>query len=141
MKQVAYDEVYLDAMLQKTRYLFQLIARNTENPFRGISAYMTSSYRKYMDMGNPLYLNKTPKQILGSMGMPNRTDLDISEQYDEMILVWMADVYTYLQWKYNLSSEKIVEKLKPEELYRMFSPLHETSLANAVDKIKKIYEL
>lgn len=141
MTQVAYDEVYLDAMLQKIRYLFKLIARNMENPFPGITAYMNSTYRMYMDMGNPLYLNKTPKQILGSMGLPNRTDLDISEQYDEVILAWIADVYTYLQWKYNLSSKKIVEKIEPEKLYEMFSPLHETSLSNAVDKVKQIYGL
>lgn len=102
---------------------------------------MNSTYRKYMDMGNPLYLNKTPKQILGSMGLPNRTDLDISEQYDEMILAWIADIYTYLQWKYNLSSEKIAEKIEPEKLYEMYYPLHETSLSNAVDKVKKIFEL
>ena len=61
-----------------------------------------------MDMGNPLYLNKTPKQILGNMGIKVENTFEISETYDEFILAWMADVYIYLQWKYNLPSEENV---------------------------------
>lgn len=85
MNNVAYDEVYLDGMMQMTRYLFKLIARNTEDPFAVISEYMRSEYRKYMDMGNPLYLNKTPKQILGNMGIEVENTFEISETYDEFI--------------------------------------------------------
>lgn len=141
MNNVAYDECYLDGMIQKTRYLFKLIARNQVEPFQIISEYMKSTYRKYMDTGNPLYLNKTPKQILSSIGVQVKTGLDINENYDEFILEWMADVYTYLQWKYNLSSGDVVEKIKPEKLYRKYSPLHETSLSNAAEKLKEIYQL
>ena len=52
---------------------------------------------------------------------------------------WMADIYTYLQWKYNLSSFSIADKIQPEELYDKYSPLHETSLGNAAEKLIKIY--
>lgn len=141
MNKVAYDECYLDSMIQKIRYLFKLLARNKKNPFPAIEDYMKGTYRKYMDMGNPLYLNKTPKQIMGSIGIDGKMDLEISKNYDEFILAWMADVYTYLQWKYNLSSEEIVEKIKPEELYYKFSPLHEASLENCAEKLKEIYQL
>ena len=90
-----------------------------------------------MDEGNPLYLNKTPKQILGEMGIRIDSELQISEKYDEFILAWMADIYTYMQWK----SEKIAEKIRPEDLYKKYYPLHEASIENAVDKLKKIYSL
>ena len=92
-------------------------------------------------MGNPLYLNKTPKQILGNMGIAVKTEFEINEKYDECILEWMADVYTYLQWKYNLSSEEIVKKIEPEQLYQKYFPLHETSLSNCAEKLMKIYRL
>lgn len=141
MSKTAYDECYYDSMIQKNRYLFDLIARNEDKPFEVIKAYMKSDYRKAMDRGNPLYLNKTPKQILGSMGIKVDLKADISERYDEFILEWMADVYTYMQWKYNLMSEDIVEKIKPEELYGKYSPLHEASLQNGVEKLRKIYGL
>lgn len=141
MSKVAYDESYLDSMIQKIRYLFKLLARNKVSLFQSIQDYMKGTYRKYMDMGNPLYLNKSPKQIMESIGVEGKMELEISEHYDEFILEWMADVYTYLQWKYNLSSEEIVEKIKPEELYKKYSPLHEASLANSAEKLKEIYQL
>lgn len=110
MNKPAYDEAYLENMLQKTRYLFRLIARNCINVFSVVSDYMKCDYRKYMDEGNSLYLNKTPKQILGSMDIHICKGADISQEYDEFILEWMADIYTYMQWKYGISSEDIVKK-------------------------------
>lgn len=141
MSKVAYDESYYDTMAEKTRYLFKLMARNTENPFPAVTAYMESGYRQNMDKGNPLFLNKTPKQILEELKIPVKNLFEISEKYDESILVWMADVYTYLQWKYNLRSGEIVRKIPPEELYRKYSPLHEAPLSNCAEKLKAIYHL
>lgn len=105
-------------MFQKTRYLFKLMARNRLNVFSVIRDYMTGDYRKYMDMGNPLYLNKTPKRILGNMGYTINPDSDISMKYDEMILEWMADIYVYMQWKFGLWSAEIVDRIKPDDLYK-----------------------
>ena len=131
MKSLAYDECYLDMMFQKTRFLFKLIARNRLDVFSVITDYMRGLYRKYMDMGNPLYLNKTPKQILGDLGYRVDMNADLSLDYDEMILEWMADIYVYMQWRYKLWSARIVETVKPETLYKMYYPLHEASIANA----------
>ena len=136
----AYDECYLDSMLQKHRYLYKLIVRNCEDAFDVITEYMNGQYRKNMDAGNPLYLNKTPKQILGSMGIQVNLDAPISETYDEFILEWMADLYTYMQWKYDFSSSDIVKKLPPKELYSMYFPLHEASIEKGVEKLKKRFE-
>ena len=118
MKSLAYDECYLDMMFQKTRFLFKLIARNRLDVFSVITDYMRGLYRKYMDMGNPLYLNKTPKQILGDLGYRVDMNADLSLDYDEMILEWMADIYVYMQWRYKLWSARIVETVKPETLYK-----------------------
>lgn len=135
----AYDVCYLDGMYQKTRYLFKLIARNCEDVFGVITDYMEGEYRKRMDEGNPLYLNKTPKQILGDLGIRIKNDEQISEDYDEFILEWMADIYTYMQWKWSLSSEDIVKKIKPEDLYLKYDPLHEASVENGAEKLRGIY--
>lgn len=141
MRMKAYDECYLNGMLQKHRYLYKLIARNCENTFDIIVQYMNGDYRRNMDQGNPLFLNKTPKQILKSMNINIDEGAEISEKYDEFILEWMADIYTYMQWNYNLSSEWIVKKIEPEELYSMYYPLHETSIENGVEKLKKRFEV
>ena len=139
MCRTAYDEAYLDSMMQKTRYLFKLIARNCPDVFGTITDYMNGEYRRYMDMGNPLYLNKTPKQILGSLHISVDPAKDISETYDEFILEWMADMYTYLQWKYNISSSEIISRIKAEELYKKYFPLHEASIENGAEKLKTMY--
>lgn len=141
MKKPAYDECYLDMMIQKGRYLFKLIGRNCGDVFCMITEYMKSDYRKYMDMGNPLYLNKTPKQILGNMGLHVDVNADINEKWDEFILEWMSDIYVYLQWYYGIYSSDIAEKIKPEKLYSMYHPLHEASVSNACGKLIKIYGL
>ncbi len=135
----AYDECYLDGMFQKIRYLFKLIARNCDDVFGVITDYMEGEYRQRMDEGNPLYLNKTPKQILGSLDILIHNLTEISEEYDEFILEWMADIYTYIQWSYNISSKEIVKRIEPEELYSKYDPLHETSIKNGVEKLLEIY--
>lgn len=135
----AYDESYLDSMMQKTRYLFRIIARNSQQAFDVITDYMTSDYREYMDMGNPLYLNKTPKQILSSIGFDADFNAEISDLYDEFIFDWMADIYTLLQWQYGLWSKDIVKRIPPGILYKKYNPLHEASLENGIRKLYDIY--
>ncbi len=99
---------------------------------------MSGEYRAHMDQGNPLYINKTPKQILGDIGVALNENTEPSEKYDEFILDWMADIYTYMQWEYELSSKEIVAKIEPEELYKKYFPLHETSVENGVKKLLHI---
>jgi len=135
----AYDECYLNSMFQKGRYLFKLIGRNSDNAFEVIDQYMQSEYRKYMDAGNPLYLNKTPKQILGAMGIEIHNWDEISEQYDEFILEWMADIYTYMQWKYGYQSADMIMLITSKELYHKYYPLHEASIEAGTEKLRKIY--
>lgn len=57
--------------------------------------------------------------------------------YDEFILEWMADIYTYMQWKWNLPLKDIVQGVGPAELYGKYYPLHEASIENGADKLRK----
>ncbi len=139
MSRPAYPEDYLESMRIKTKYLFRLIARNCPDVFGVIRQYMECEYRGYMDMGNPLYLNKSPKQILGSLSVRIDPSKEIADGYDEFVLEWMADIYTCMQWKYALASARIVERIPPEKLYGMYDPLHETSVKNGVEKLVEIY--
>ena len=45
-----------------------------------------------------------------------------------------------MQWKCEILSSKIAAKIKPEELYSLYNPLHETSLENSIEKLKTIYK-
>lgn len=138
MRAPAYNKIYLDSIMLRDRYLFRLIGRNSDDAFSIITQYMNSDFRRYMDMGNPLYLNKTPKQILGSLNFPFDAHAEISWTYDEFILDWMADIYNYMQWKYAILSSEIAAHIPPKQLYNMYYPLHEASLSNGADKLMQI---
>lgn len=139
MNKPAYDQCYLDDMYLKIRYLFKLIARNCKEPFSVICQYMNGEYRRGMDLANPKYLNKTPKQILGDLNISVDLDAFISEQYDEFVLEWMADIYTYLQWHYGLYSSEIVQKITPDNLYQDYYPLHEASITRGAEKLYSLF--
>lgn len=139
MSRPAYDRIYLESMRTKIKYLFKLIARNCPDVFDKIKHYMEGEYRRYMDGGNPLYLNKSPRQILGSLGVSADPKAGLNDSYDEFILEWMADIYTCMQWKYNIPSAEIVGVIIPEKLYGIYDPLHETSLEAGMEKLMKIY--
>lgn len=64
---------------------------------------------------------------------------EIRDEYDEFILEWMADIYTYMQWKYAYPSADIVAVIKPDELYDKYYPLHETSVEAGAERLRKIY--
>lgn len=104
----AYDESYLDSMIQKTRYLFRLIGRNCKNPFEVITEYMSGDYRAKMDNGNPLYLNKPQKQILGNMNISIKASVASSK---ESFLP--GRVYFFRHMGYNISRDK--ENLSSKE--------------------------
>ena len=75
------------------------------------------------------------REIMEELDIRIQNDSEINEKYDEFILEWMADIYVYMQWKYDLSSAEIIEKTTPESLYQKYYPLHETSIENGVRKL------
>lgn len=48
-------------------------------------------------------------------------------------------MYVLLQWKYNLSSSFIDEKIPAQAMAHAYNPLHETSYKNAVEKLQNKY--
>ena len=53
--------------------------------------------------------------------------------------IWKANIYTCLQWKYNIPSAEIVNRITPEKLYEIYHPLYEASLENGMDKLMKVF--
>ena len=62
------------------------------------------------------------------LGVSIQSGHETDEKYDEFILEWMADIYVYMQWEYDLSSSEIVAKLTPEKLYKQYYPLQKLLL-------------
>lgn len=132
---IAYDKEYLIGTMNLIRLVFiQMNEINDLNIYNQIDAYMrTSDVRKKMDEGNWSALMKGWKQVYNSV------DFSIckadNEKSDDAMLHWLADIYTYWQWRYSLSSKDISEKCNAEMLSKLYYPLHETSIQNACEKL------
>ena len=108
--------------------------------YEQIDSYMqTSEIRKRMDEGNWSALMKGWIQVYNSVDLSN---CHAGEKTDLIMLHWLADIYTYWQWKYNSSSKEMNTRCNTKTLSQLYYPLHETSIQNACEKLQhKFFEL
>lgn len=138
----AYPQEYLESIVGITEFLFdKFISFDEYDYFSCVTEYMFNSYvRKGMDKGNPSALNKGIKQLINSVDFTvcRRTE-NSNSVIDGFVSNWIADIYVVMQWKYNIASSEIIQKLPCEELYKLYNPLHEASIEVAIDKLYKLY--
>ena len=134
----AYEKNYLDQNMKLHRLLFKMYKQSEFDLFECISEYLkTSKIRKNMDNGNWSALNKGVNQLWNSISYSNISKKKID--YSNVDTDWMANIYTFFQWKYDIMSEKICEKIPPKTLDSKYNPLHETSIQNACEKLYSCY--
>lgn len=139
----AYDKAYLEGVCNVTKTAFSCLVESNYDFFDAVDAYMqTSEIRQKMDAGNWSALMKGHKQLLNSIDYANcKPNIENEDKIDMIMYRWIADIYVYLQWMYNLPSKAISLRVNARELYRIFTPLHETSIKNACEKIFNKYKL
>lgn len=136
----AYDKIYLHSVVYHSQALFRIMSDRDEDLFDAIRLYMISFQRMLMDRGNPLAINKTPKQLISRMYDNYQLKSgNKAGSYDKFILNWMARIYVRLQFETCMSSMHIVNVLKPEWLYKHYYPLHEASIETTLRKIDEIF--
>lgn len=135
----SYDPFYLTGILKLTRFLFHKFIESGYDFFDATKRYMEySPIRQKMDQGNCSALNKGINQLYHSVDFTDVPKSDNSD-IDGIMSDWIADVYVYIQWRYQVSSADLVRHLPPEELCQLYYPLHETSLAAACEKLYQRY--
>jgi len=139
-KRPAYDEMYLSDVMKVHRYLFELMEQCKQyDTLSMIDSYMRfSKIRKKIDSGNWSALNKSGKQLYNDIPLQFCKERGI-EEYDDIILDWIADMYVLLQWKYNLPSAYISFTLPADKMKEAYFPLHETSYNNSCEKLYHKY--
>ena len=113
--------------------LFDLIAESEYDAFAMIEGYASTKCRKRADEGEPYYVFRQAtnqfNDILMEGDIPSKK-MDV----DPVVLHWLADFYLYGFYEKDLSFEQSMDRINPNWLYNHYSPLHETSIANAWDK-------
>lgn len=136
----AYDEAYLSSMIKLHCLLFSKINELDYDTCTIIDLYMrTSVIRSKMDKGNWSALNKGYKQLLNDIDYSQYNPETNIQKLDMVMLHWIANIYVLLQWKYNISSKEISERLPCKELMNLFSPMHEISEKRACEKFYHLY--
>lgn len=137
----AYDSSYLEDVEDVHTLLFLKLNEIEQYSLCSmIDEYMQhSEIRKKMDKGNWSALNKGYKQLLHSIDFTRCKPKADNTEYDNILLEWVAHVYVMLQWKYNIPSKTISQKVPAELMMKLYNPLHETSYPNACEKIYKKY--
>ena len=134
---VAYDRYYLVPTMNLIRLVFvQMNEINNLNIYDQIDSYMRNSeIRARMDTGNWSALMKGWKQVYNSVNL--RVCHEDNVKSDTAMLHWLADVYTYWQWRYCVKSADISKRCDARQLTQLYYPLHETSIQNACEKLHK----
>ena len=134
----AYDDVYLDEIMETQGLLFELLPTLVQNIDMSdfISRYMKSETRAYIDMAYPYVCTKDFDMIyefyVQREGFaPKLTDVVL----DEVALNWIGQFYALYQWKYDTTSREIIEKIPLEAMYKVYPGLHDLDLDLAVTRI------
>ncbi len=132
--QGAFPREYLEPLMMLTRYAFKKWNESDIDIFSAVDEYMKNSWvRQGMDRGLSPYLNKGVNQVVNSI---NKENCEKSEKpLSDSIVYFLADIYTYLQWRYRLSSKEIIQKIPSRLLASMYMPLHEVSISKACEKL------
>ena len=135
----AYDRFYLSGIMKLTRFLFHEFIKSGHDFYGAVKLYMEKSpIRLKMDQGSWSALNKGIRQLYHSVDIET-VPPNTNNYMDGILSDWMADVYTYMQWRYRLSSAVLVRILPPELLGEAYYPLHETGLSVACEKLYMKY--
>jgi hypothetical protein len=134
----AYSDVYIGDIMNEQGLVFHDIREALpgvdEKWF--IVSYMKSNIRRLLDHANPKFANMpSPELIIYFIDRECDGKYEIGEQWGGFLPSWTGTMYAFYQWRFNVSSAKLVEMLPLSEMERIFPTLHQTDWEVAAQKI------
>ena len=137
----AYSELYLDEIMNTQGDVFNDIRKALpgidEKWF--ITEYMKGRVRRLLDHANPKF---------AAMPSPELIDYFIEEEQDGkykrgepwggFLPMWSGMIYALYQWKYNIPSSELIDRLNLSDIERIFPALHQMGWDAAVEKIHDV---
>ena len=136
----AYSKAYLDEVVENQGKLFDYVANsypdmNTED---FIQKYMKSKTRKFVDEAQSYVCTMNAQELWEYFQKTDQYQLTKGEALKGFMPDWIGEFYAYYQWKYNVSSAELVDKISLEYLEKAYHGLHDLELDLAVEKVGKI---
>ena len=118
-----YSDFEMETIRQSTRYLFILLGQSEYNTFDMMRRFLNCDIRRRQDLHIHTAAFKTPKQIIGRIVREQACSTKPDEvPFDDIILEWMALIYTECLNYPEFVSSKICEMVPPEVLYAHYNP-------------------
>ncbi len=133
----AYSKAYLDEIVENQGKLFDYVAitypdMDTEDFIR---SYMKSNTRKYVDEAQAYVCTMDAKALWDYFLQTDRYELKKGKALGGFVPDWIGEFYAYYQWKYNIPSCEVIEKVPLEYLKNAYAGLHDLELELAVKKV------
>ena len=136
----AYAEAYLNEVVENQGKLFDYFAltypeMDTEN---FICTYMKSKTRQYIDKGQAYVCTIDASELWNYFQKTDCYRLQKGKALKGFLPDWIGEFYAYYQWKYDVPSCELVDKVPLSYLEKAYPGLHDLDLALAVEKVGKI---
>lgn len=133
----AYSELYLECATNTMGYLFDIaFAEMKDETFLEIFSY--SDVAKAFENGNPTYLAGKSSydlyyEIIGKDIKKHKPHYNRNKNY------WCGYIYSYIQWYFNCTYERLFEVLPLKNLKALYPTLHEADISKLLDIVYKMF--
>lgn len=129
--------LYIDEIIETQGKLFDYVAseypdNDTEDFIR---CYMKSRTRQYIDEVQAFVCTMDAKDLWNYFCKTDRYSLKKGASMKGFLPDWMGEFYAYYQWKYDLPSREVVEKVPIDYLKNAYAGLHDLDLELAARKV------
>ena len=133
----AYDEVYLNEVVETQGKLFDLISQNypDKDTIDFINSYMTSKTRKSIDESQAYVNTMSARELWDYFRKTEGFKLKDGKALQGFVPDWIGEFYAYYQWYYNVKSRELIKKVPVDFLIKAYGGLHDLSLDLAVRKV------
>lgn len=133
----AYSKAYLDEIVENQGKLFDYIASaytdmDTED---FIQAYMKSATRRYLDEAKAYVCTMDVRELWSYFQKIDGYQLKKGMALTGFMPDWIGEFYAYYQWRYNVPSAELVDRISLDYLEKMYPGLHDLELDLAVEKV------
>lgn len=146
MSKTSYPKIYLEDFSKSIGYTFYLIAEKSNecDVVRTLDFFLSSSvFQEIYNRANPMYLNKSPKQLIECIsyddGFEWYNTKPTGEEIDKYIMEWVGTLLAHFQWEYKIDFKDWLKYFSVRDIYNMYYPLHEASYQVASSKLMENY--
>ena len=133
----AYEDAYLDDVVENQGKLFDFVAQNfpDKDTVDFINSYMVSKTRKSIDEAKAYVNTMTAKELWNYFCATEKYILKSGRALEGFMPDWIGEFYAYYQWFYNMPSSEVIKKIPLDFLMKAYYGLHDLELDLAVKKV------